>query len=127
MPPSPNTASIWYTPSCVPAVSGRRSGWPSMLHSSEFIGLSVFHSLITPLQRAFSERFAQIDITLRIRGDAVDMEDLRGPVPAVAAEISHHLERVPLQNLNLLVGPVWDVDELLSRVGREGEIEGGAF
>src|SRR5882672_1484597 len=57
----------------------------------------------------------------------MDMKELPGAVPAVAAEETDDLERLPAEDLHLFVAAVGHVEELLALVGRESDVERSAF
>src|SRR5687767_7279696 len=56
-----------------------------------------------------------VEVALRIGNDAVHGEELAG-LPAAATERGQHVERLPIEDVDLHVGAVGDVQEPLLRV-----------
>src|SRR5687767_11399835 len=63
----------------------------------------------------------RVEVALRIRRDAVDGEELAG-LTAAAAERGEHVERLPVEDVDLHVGAIGDVQEALLRVARERDV-----
>src|SRR5579864_8417268 len=71
------------------------------------------HSLVDELLDALPAiRFGGIDIALRIGGDAVHGVELAGLAAAIA-ETGQHLERIAVEDVNLLVGAIRQINVLL--------------
>src|ERR1700735_1130599 len=67
-------------------IGGESAQFLELLNCSLGIeGHLVSHPSIIPPKRAHSERFAQVDIALRIAGDAVNVKELPSAVPSVPA------------------------------------------
>src|SRR5580765_4171214 len=77
------------------------------------------------LQAAAVVGLGRVDVPLRVGGDAVDGVELAGHLAAVA-EAGEDLERLPIENPDLLVLAVREVDELLLRIVRERDVPGRA-
>ena len=78
-----------------------------------------------PLQAAAVVGLGRVDVALRVGGDAVHGVELAGHLAAVA-EAGEDLERLPIEDPDLLVLAVGEVDELLLRIVREGDVPGRA-
>lgn len=57
----------------------------------------------------------------------MNVEELPGAVPSVAAKEADEFESVSIEDLHLLVAAVRHIEELLLFVGRERDIKRGAF
>src|SRR6516164_7017143 len=85
------------------------------------------HALIIPPDDTLPKRLAQIDITLRITGDVMDVKELSKTSPAMPAEKADDLERLAIHDLNFLIHTIGYVEKLLLLVWRERNIECGSF
>src|SRR5262249_37470915 len=84
-----------------------------LLTVPEFLGLILYSKFL----HSTSERFTQINISLRIGRDAVHVKELADAMAAVSAKEADDFEGISIQYLNLLVASVWDIDELLLFIG----------
>ena len=80
-----------------------------LLTVPEFLGLILYSKFL----HSTSERFTQINISLRIGRDAVHMKELSDTMTAVAAKEADDLECLAIEYLNFLITSIRDIDELL--------------
>src|SRR5215467_3072986 len=82
-------------------------------------GLETF--IQEPLHALTAIRFGCVDVALRIRRDAVDGIELSG-LPTAVAKARQGFQRITQQNVDLLIRSIDEVDVLLLRILRKGDI-----
>src|SRR6266550_3260326 len=76
------------------------------------------------LQALSTISFRRVDVALGIRGDTVHSVELTG-LPSAVAETRQDLKSVAQQDVNFLVSTIRQIDVLLFRIFREGNVPNG--
>src|SRR5262245_13638278 len=119
-------ASVKESPTRAPSPGESLLGSRSRPDRPLILRLDRPHTLVDELLHPFSlVGLGRVDVALRVGRDAVDREEL-SRLTAAVSEARENLERLAVHHVDLLVLAVGDVDVLLLRVLREGDVPDGA-